>query len=148
MIAGLITVLVAYLLGSINFAVIFSRVFMERDIREVGSGNAGSTNMLRSAGILPGLLTFVCDALKGWVACYIGKVVFEILCWRLSLDDAPWSSKPVEVDSSQIETLIENNQCYTTQEIANIPKISKSRVENHLQQLGHVHQFDVWIPYK
>ena len=50
------------------------------------------------------------------------KVVFEILCWRLSLDDAPWSSKPVEVDSSQIKTLIENSQCYTTLEMADILK--------------------------
>ena len=50
------------------------------------------------------------------------KVVFEILCWRVSLDDAPWSSKPVEVDSSQIKTLIENSQCYTTLEMADILK--------------------------
>ena len=42
-----------------------------------------------------------------------------------SLDDALWSGRPVEVDSDQIETLIENNQHYTTQEIANILKISK-----------------------
>ena len=42
------------------------------------------------------------------------------------LDDAPWSSRPVEVDSNQIETLIENNQHYTMWEIANILKISKS----------------------
>ena len=42
------------------------------------------------------------------------------------LNDAPWSSGPVEVDSNQIKTSIENNQCYTTQEIANIFKISKS----------------------
>ena len=53
-----------------------------------------------------------------------------------SLDDAPWSGKPVEVDSDQIETLTENNQCYTTREIAHILKISKSSVENHLHQLG------------
>ena len=39
-----------------------------------------------------------------------------------SLDNAPWMGRPVEVDSDQIETLIENNQCYTTQEIANILK--------------------------
>ena len=44
------------------------------------------------------------------------------------LDDAPWLGKPAEVDSNQIETLIENNQCYTMQEIANILKISKSIV--------------------
>ena len=42
------------------------------------------------------------------------------------LEDAPQSGRPVEVDSDQNETLIENNQCYTTLEIANILKISKS----------------------
>ena len=42
------------------------------------------------------------------------------------LDDAPWLGRPVETDSDQIKTLIENNQCYTTQEIANIHRISKS----------------------
>ena len=41
-------------------------------------------------------------------------------------DDAPWSGRPVQVDSNQIETLTENNQCYTRQEIAGILKISKS----------------------
>ena len=42
------------------------------------------------------------------------------------LDDAPWLGKPAEVDSNQIETLIENNQHYTTWEIADILKISRS----------------------
>ena len=64
-----------------------------------------------------------------------------------SLDDAPWSGRPVEVDSDQIETIIENNQCYTTQERADILKISKSSTENHLHQLGHVNRFDAWIPH-
>ena len=44
----------------------------------------------------------------------------------LSLDDAPQPGRPVEVDSDQIETLIENNQCYTMWEVANILKISRS----------------------
>ena len=43
-----------------------------------------------------------------------------------SLDDAPQSGRPAEVDGVQIKTLIKNNQCYTPQEIANILKISKS----------------------
>ena len=43
-----------------------------------------------------------------------------------SLDNAPWLGRPVEVDSNQIETLIENNQCSATQEITNILKISNS----------------------
>ena len=42
-----------------------------------------------------------------------------------SLNDAPWSGRPVEVDSNQIN-IIENNQCYTMRAIANILKISKS----------------------
>ena len=49
-----------------------------------------------------------------------------------SLDAAPWSGRPVEVDSNQIETLIEKNQHYTMLEILDILKISKSSVENHL----------------
>ena len=60
-----------------------------------------------------------------------------------SLDDAQRWGRPVEVESNQIETLIENNQHYTTQEIADILKISKSSVENHLHQLGYVNHFDV-----
>ena len=64
------------------------------------------------------------------------------------LDDAPRSGRPVEVDIDQIETSIENNQRYTTWEIADIFKISKSSVENHLHQLGYVNCFDVWVPHK
>ena len=65
-----------------------------------------------------------------------------------SLDDAPQSGRPVEVDSNQIETIIENNQHYTTREIADVLKISKPSIENHLHQLGYVNRFDVWAPHK
>ena len=65
-----------------------------------------------------------------------------------SLDDAPRLGRPVEVDSDQIETLIENNQRFTTREIADIPKVSKSSVEHHLHQLGYVNRFEVWVPCK
>ena len=65
-----------------------------------------------------------------------------------SLDDAPQLGRPGEVDNDQIETLIENSQRYTTWEIADILKISKSSTENHLNQLGYVHRFDVWVPHK
>ena len=42
------------------------------------------------------------------------------------LDDGPWSDRPAEVDNDQHRDIIENNQRYTTQEMANILKISKS----------------------
>ena len=65
-----------------------------------------------------------------------------------SLDDAPRSNRPVEVDGDQIRIIIENSQHYTTWEIADILKISKSNIENYLPQLGYVHHFDVWVPCK
>ena len=44
------------------------------------------------------------------------------------LDDAPWSNRPVEIDSYQIKILVEKNQCYITLEIADILKLSKSNI--------------------
>ena len=67
---------------------------------------------------------------------------------NFSLDNAPQSGRSIEVDSDQIETLIENNQHYTMREIADILKISKSSIENHLHQPGYVNGFDVWVPHK
>ncbi len=75
----IVTIIAAYLIGSINFAVIFARAFIKKDVRDFGSGNAGATNVLRNAGLLPGILTFVFDALKGFAACYMGKVVFDYI---------------------------------------------------------------------
>ena len=68
--------------------------------------------------------------------------------WDFLLDNAAQLGRPVEVDSHWIETLIETNQCYTTREIADIFKISKSSVENNLLQLAYVNRFDVWVPHK
>ena len=76
---GIITVIGAYLIGSISFAVIFSKLFSKEDIRSKGSGNAGTTNVMRSVGLLPGLLTFVFDALKGFVACKAGELIFDYI---------------------------------------------------------------------
>jgi len=76
---AVVTVIAAYLLGSINFAVIFSRAFMKTDVRELGSGNAGTTNVMRNGGFLPGALTFLCDALKGFAASFMGLKIFEYI---------------------------------------------------------------------
>ena len=69
--------IVAYLIGSISFAVIFTKHFCKTDVREHGSGNAGTTNVLRVAGKTAGLLTFLCDALKGAVAALVGLFVYK-----------------------------------------------------------------------
>ncbi len=73
---AILTVIVAYLIGSINFAVIFTKAFNHTDIRDYGSGNAGTTNVMRVSGVKAGTLTFIADALKGLIACLLGSFVF------------------------------------------------------------------------
>ncbi len=67
--------IIAYAIGSINFSVIFSRKFAGFDVREKGSGNAGTTNMLRSVGKKAAIITLICDILKGVVSILIALVV-------------------------------------------------------------------------
>ena len=75
----IIMAIIAYLIGSVNFSVIFSKKFAGFDVREKGSGNAGSTNMLRSVGKKAAALTLVCDVLKGVVAIVIAIIVGNVV---------------------------------------------------------------------
>ncbi|MBR7161639.1 MAG: glycerol-3-phosphate 1-O-acyltransferase PlsY [Clostridia bacterium] len=68
-------VVAPYLLGSISFAVVFSKFMHHDDVREHGSGNAGSTNMLRTYGLKAALFTFLCDFLKGVIATLLGFLI-------------------------------------------------------------------------
>jgi len=67
MYAYILTIAVSYLLGSIPFGYILVRLFLDRDIRESGSGNIGATNVARSSTVL-GAATLALDALKGVTA--------------------------------------------------------------------------------
>ncbi len=71
----IIMAIVAYAIGSINFSVILSKKYAGFDIREKGSGNAGTTNMLRSIGKKAAAITLLCDILKGVVAILIGYII-------------------------------------------------------------------------
>ena len=77
--SALAVIVAAYFLGSVNFAVIFTMFFTKKDVRNFGSGNAGSTNALRVGGTPSGVLTFVFDFLKGTAAAYLGRFAFEYL---------------------------------------------------------------------
>lgn len=76
--SGLVCILAAYFLGSINFGIIVSKMFHGEDIREYGSGNAGMTNMLRTYGKRDAVITLVGDALKAVVAVVLGRILFGI----------------------------------------------------------------------
>ena len=69
--------IVAYLLGSLSFAIIISKVFFKQDIRNFGSGNAGMTNVLRTFGKGAAVATFAGDFLKGSRAVLFAKFIFS-----------------------------------------------------------------------
>ena len=75
MVFNVITAIIAYLIGSVNFSVILSKKMAGFDVREKGSGNAGTTNMLRSVGKKAAALTLICDVLKGVVAILIAMFI-------------------------------------------------------------------------
>jgi glycerol-3-phosphate acyltransferase PlsY len=68
---AIIFVVLAYLLGSISFAVLMSKAFGLADPRTYGSGNPGATNVLRSGKKTAAVLTLLGDAAKGWLAVYL-----------------------------------------------------------------------------
>ncbi len=74
---AILVVLAAYLIGSISFAVIFTKTFSKKDIRDFGSKNAGATNAVRIGGKKAGALTFLCDLLKGTLSAFLGDLVFS-----------------------------------------------------------------------
>ena len=75
----IIVTIIAYLLGSISFSVIISKKMAGFDVREKGSGNAGSTNVLRTVGKKAAIITLICDCLKGVVAVLIGLLASKLV---------------------------------------------------------------------
>ena len=71
--------IIAYCLGSISFSVIFSKKMAGFDVREKGSGNAGSTNVLRTVGKKAAALTLICDILKGIIAVLLAYAFSHIV---------------------------------------------------------------------
>ena len=75
----IIIAIIAYAIGSINFSVLISKKMAGFDVREKGSGNAGTTNMLRSVGKKAAVITLLCDILKGVVAILIAVIAGNIV---------------------------------------------------------------------
>lgn len=75
MVEWIIMAIIAYCIGSVNFSVIISKKMAGFDVREKGSGNAGSTNVLRTVGKKAAILTLVCDILKGVIAIAISIII-------------------------------------------------------------------------
>ena len=73
----IIAILLSYLIGAVPFGLFFSRLFSDVDVRSVGSGNIGATNVLRAAGKKAAVLTLLMDTMKGLIPVLIVKFVFQ-----------------------------------------------------------------------
>lgn len=73
-----IVAIISYLLGSCNFGVIISKSLKKEDIRESGSGNAGTTNMMRTYGKTLGILTIIGDIVKVFVAIWLAFKIMSV----------------------------------------------------------------------
>ena len=80
----LISAVIAYLLGSISFAIPVTRLFTGKDIRTMGSGNAGFTNVLRCVSVPAAVITFIGDFAKGICSVYIGEMIFNVMCGNVA----------------------------------------------------------------
>ena len=74
---GILSLVLAYLLGSINFSIILTRILTHDDIRNHGSGNAGMTNVLRTIGKWPAVFTFILDFAKCAAAVVIARAILS-----------------------------------------------------------------------
>lgn len=83
----LITALVSYLIGSVNFSILISKAISGEDIRKSGSGNAGATNMLRTHGKKMGVLTLLLDVLKGIAAVLLAILYVKYINGKLGQSD-------------------------------------------------------------
>ena len=79
MAAYIIMAIIAYAIGSVNFSVILSKKMAGFDLREKGSGNAGTTNMLRTVGKKAAAITLILDILKGVVSILIAMLIGNIV---------------------------------------------------------------------
>ena len=82
--------MIAYLIGSVNFSVLISKKVAGFDLREKGSGNAGTTNMLRTVGKGAAAVTLILDILKGVVAIWAAIGYGNLVAWlaKLSVDNS------------------------------------------------------------
>ena len=81
----ILVISISYLMGSIPFGLILTKVFLKKDIRDVGSGNIGATNVLRAGNKLIGYLTLILDVLKAVIPVLYIKFNFPELVYISSL---------------------------------------------------------------
>ena len=81
----IIVLIYSYFLGSIPFGLLLTKVFLKKDIRTIGSGNIGSTNVLRTGNKFLAIATLALDLLKGYASVYVSILYFNNLIYFSAL---------------------------------------------------------------
>ncbi len=81
----ILVISISYLMGSIPFGLILTKIFLKKDIREIGSGNIGATNVLRTGNKIIGYLTLILDVSKAVIPVLYIKFKFPELIYISSL---------------------------------------------------------------
>ena len=81
----IIVAVYSYILGSIPFGLILTKIFLKKDIRKIGSGNIGTTNVLRTGKKSLAFATLLLDLLKGYFSIFITLIYFENLIFYSAL---------------------------------------------------------------
>ena len=81
----IIVFLYAYLIGSMPFGLIITKLFLKKDVRNIGSGNIGATNVLRTGNKSLAILTLFFDILKGYISIHISFIYFHDLIYLAAL---------------------------------------------------------------
>mgnify|MGYP001167850052 CR=1 FL=1 len=92
----IVILLFSYLLGSFPTGFLFGKYLKNIDLRKIGSGSTGATNVLRNIGKWPALFVFIIDVLKGFIAVKIAHIfitesIFEVLAGTLAVSGHIWS---------------------------------------------------------
>ena len=82
--AAIISIIIAYLIGSLNMSIIIAKLLGQPDPRTQGSGNAGATNILRTSGKKEAAWVLIGDIIKGVIAVVIGYI-FQVQGFLLAL---------------------------------------------------------------
>jgi acyl phosphate:glycerol-3-phosphate acyltransferase len=86
-------VALAYLIGSIPFSFLVAKALAGKDVRELGSGNVGATNVARTAGRFAGILALLLDIAKGYGAVFLAQWLVSLPGWPFEPGLAPWQSR-------------------------------------------------------
>jgi len=87
--AWIVLFVLAYLCGSIPFGLVIGKLFYHVDVRDHGSGNVGTTNVMRVLGKRAGAAVLICDMLKGYIPAIVA-LGLAMLVWAMSQTGRPW----------------------------------------------------------